>query len=1038
MRQELISGVARQLSVIASKRVSLAVGLWGEPGIGKTHAAHAVLGRVPYRHLSLHATASPEQLASSLPRAETLPDWARAQLERLERGELLEPRTLAQTLAAALGQLAPFVLHIEDVHEAGAARLEMIQSLASALERTRGVGLLATSRARLPGPFSNHRLEPMSIAETAVLLRHELQADPPQDGLHYLSSRAQGNPLFALEFARYLRRQGFLWSDGQHWHWRIPPEGFVPVTVEALIAELTSSVSRTEEQQSTLEARAVLPSELPPATLRAVWARVAGLSQGHLEGATIALEQGGVMSGDRVAHPLVAEIVRRDLPDARRIMYARRAMSAFESLDPVLASEYVGEADLEPEEAADRLEQAARRLNDGGDAVRAARLLARAAERSSGERQAALALEAARQLRGFDVLECERLARLAMKSVVFRKDATFLCATAVQVNGRHDEACRLLESLPAAEQTNLEWWQAYLAFQAASGHNLETVRVWDERPDFQLIASAWSRYKVISCLIKLSDTVRAEGMISAALRRGDLDPRERARLLDRRTFILLREAQYEAVERHLTEIIELIGEDAFPSDCAVYYANRSTARTRLKKWTQAKADAERACKLALESGVITYYLGFQTVLALAQIHLKEYEQAELVLLEATSLAQHHSHERLCDCYSHLSFLYLRWNPPHGPLLARRYAHLALEIARNFERDDALASALEACCRAELRNDAPETALGFAHELERVALRTGLSEDLMASADQMGRAHAELGQRKLALPYLRRSVELHEAHGNRADAQSAALEIDRLENNVEAARQKLEWFEANDNDQYAAHVRRYFPQLDRASVIEPPSPLARLNVLGAVTLERDGQPVPTRARKRLEILTYLLETRIAGRSEASTLELVDALCPQTPEPEAKHILKQQMYMIRGSLGGGSVISTPTGYALGAVSSDAEAFLDSDDSSLWRGAYLGGMTLGWRPGVRDALTLALRTKAKTLLENHPKEAARLGSILVEMEPFDAQALHLAVRSQVRAGNLNAARSTYLEGRSRLLEIGQLLPKMMEDFLSGEVIR
>jgi tetratricopeptide (TPR) repeat protein len=1034
VRQDVVSQAARQLSAVVSKRVGVAVGIWGEPGIGKTHAAHAVLERVPCRHLSLHATTDSAQIVAALPKARTLPAWAQAQLTRLERGEPLEMGTFVATLAAALGALAPFVLHLEDVHEANPERLELIQSLARTVTRTRGVALLATSRAELPEPFRNHRLEPLSGEETAALVQQELKAEAPRDGLEWLFGRTHGNPLFTLEFARYLTRQGFLWSDGQRWHWRTPPEDFMPITVDALISQLTLGLTANPETQAALEARAILPGELSPEILEAIWAEVAGLSRETLLVAATSLEQSGVFNGERFAHPLFAEVFRRNVPAARRTDYAARAVRALEAFDPVLAAGYFIEAKLEPSEASALLERAARRLYESNDEVHAARLLAQAAECSSGERQAVLALEAARHLRGRDVPESERLARIAIQSPTLRREATFLCATAIQGNGRHDEAWNLLESLPENERDGLEWWQMRLEFHAAAGQNRETVCLWDEHLDFQKSASGWSLYKVISALIHLSETERAHELIDATLQRSDLSPRERAQMLDRRNFMLAREAQYEVVERNHTEILGLMDEHAFPSDCAVYYANRSVARTRLGKHLEAEADAASACQLALSTGSLSYYAIFPTTLALAQIHLGKYEQAERVLLEATSLAQLHNPSALWDCYGHLSFLYLRWNAPHGPMLARRYARLSLEIARGLERTDALVSALEDCVRAELGCDAFETGLEYARELERVAARTGLEEDLTASTTLMGRTLGAMGNRE-AIPYLRRAAELLESHGQHEEALMQELKIDRLENNLEAARAKLVWFEQNGHARHAARVIKHFPELGNGPVPQAlaPRPAARLLVLGPVTLERDGVSVPTRARKRLEILTYLLETRIAGRTEASALELVDALYPDTPEPEAKKALKQLVYLNRSGLGADSLISTPSGYALGAVSSDAEDFLQTGDSDLWRGPYLGRLIDGWHQGVRDAMTLALQTKVESLLGSNPLEAARLGLILTEMEPLDAEALRMTVQSLEQSGNLRAARSVYREGRTRLLEMGEILPETIDGFLT-----
>ena len=168
---------------------------------------------------------------------------------------------------------------------------------------------------------------------------------------------------------------------------------------------------------------------------------------------------------------------------------------------------------------------------------------------------------------------------------------------------------------------------------------------------------------------------------------------------------------------------------------------------------------------------------------------------------------------------------------------------------------------------------------------------------------------------------------------------------------------------------------------------------------------------------------------------NTLEIVDVLYPEMPEPEAKNALKQLVYLIRSNLGADILVSTPTGYSLGNVSSDAEDFLRSGEGTLWRGAYLKGLTEGWHGGVRDALTQALRERAEALLESEPAEAGRLGSILVEMEPFDGAALRLAVQGCEQSGNIRAARSAYRDGQSRHLEVGVMLPETIESFLHDQ---
>jgi DNA-binding SARP family transcriptional activator/tetratricopeptide (TPR) repeat protein len=1045
MRSEFIDQLVRSFGVILSKRAGFSVGLWGEPGIGKSFTVRAILQDVSCQHLSLHATTPAASIARALPRPKKLPTWAERQLQRLENAEQLEPEALANTIAVVLAGLAPFVLYLEDLHEANPERLEVVGRLALAVNQIRGAALIVTSRIAPPEGFKTHRLGLLEADETTVMLERELGASLPAAGLEWIQSRTHGNPLFALEFLRYLTRQGFLWSDGKRWNWRAPSNDFVPITVEALIGQLTSSLRVTSQTQAVLEARAILPSELEAEQLNQVWANVAGLDLRSLERSRIDLERVGLLRGQSFAHPLFGEVIMRDLPASQRQFLARRALEALETVDLALAAGFIKDAGLGAVEAVDRLERAARQLLAAGNPIKAAHLLASAAGHSSGARQASLALEAAKHFQDRHWPECERLSRLAMRDPTHRQEATFLCATTIMLAGDFDGAWALLESLPAPERVGLEWWQVCLGIHAWSEHNRETVRLWDEFPAFHQDASARSVSSVIKSLVNLGEIERAKRLIDVMLARADLTVLERANILNHQNAILYREAHYEAIERNLTGLIEAIDASAFPGDCAAWYANRSNARVRLNKMLEARLDAEQACKLYLSTGALKGYAKLLTRLSLAQIYLGEFEQAEQVLLEAVSSAQHHEPEILDDCYGHLSFLYLRWKPAHGQMLSRRYAHLALEASRNLDRIDSVIGALEDCVRAELGCKAPERALGFARELEALAEQTGLDQDLVAAAALMGRSLAALGD-QAARVYLRRASELYEAHGQHSEALSHELEIDRLENNVQAAKQKLEWFAAHGDSHHVARVVTYFPQLGQTPEPNPDQPPAsRIKILGPIQLEHDGQIVITRARKRLEIIAYLLEARIAGRSEVGTLDLLDTFYPNETESQGKNTLKQKIYEIRASLGPESVHSTTNGYALGAVSSDAEEFLKNGDSSLWRGVYLEGLGEGWISSVRDALTLALRSKLEALLATDHSEltqpeltqlnAARLGRILCDLEPYDPDVLRLTIRALRASGDDRAAQRFFAEHRTLMLEMNEPIPPTLEAFLIGQ---
>ncbi|NJK44630.1 MAG: hypothetical protein HC933_10395, partial [Pleurocapsa sp. SU_196_0] len=245
-----------------------------------------------------------------------MPAWAEAQLERLERGEILDRKTLVQTLVAKVASSAPFVLHLEDAHEADAERLELIRALACAVTRTRGVGLLVSSRAALSAPFVVHHLEPLPLPEVSALLEGEVSGEIPRDGLAWVFERTRGNPLFALEFMRYLRRQGFLWSDGVHWHWREPPQAFVPITIESLIAQTIAHACPDDATRFVLETSALLPSDTRDRF--ALLVALTNLNASTLMRVVATLEARGVLrEGVVFVHPLFREVIARDLPPER-------------------------------------------------------------------------------------------------------------------------------------------------------------------------------------------------------------------------------------------------------------------------------------------------------------------------------------------------------------------------------------------------------------------------------------------------------------------------------------------------------------------------------------------------------------------------------------------------------------------------------------------------------------------------------------------------------------------------------------------------
>lgn len=242
--------------------------------------------------------------------------------------------------------------------------LERVRALAEAATRSRGVGMIVASRTLPPKPFETVHLEGLSAAEAQALLEREVGAPLPDAATDWMYGSTLGNPLFMFEYLRYLARQGYLWNDARRWHWRKPPEGMIPTTVEALLERLIGQLPLGPSKDA-LEAAAMLPA----GASKALWAEVAGLSEGALENAASELEQRGLFRSGTFVHPLFREVTLAGLAPLRRRELSRRALAALED-DPQTAAGFVVDAGLEPGEAVGLLKRAAGTAGERGDGAR--------------------------------------------------------------------------------------------------------------------------------------------------------------------------------------------------------------------------------------------------------------------------------------------------------------------------------------------------------------------------------------------------------------------------------------------------------------------------------------------------------------------------------------------------------------------------------------------------------------------------------------------------------------------------------------------
>jgi DNA-binding SARP family transcriptional activator len=335
---------------------------------------------------------------------------------------------------------------------------------------------------------------------------------------------------------------------------------------------------------------------------------------------------------------------------------------------------------------------------------------------------------------------------------------------------------------------------------------------------------------------------------------------------------------------------------------------------------------------------------------------------------------------------------------------------------------------------ELEHGGPERALALALEALELQVPGDAFFGRLFPTWLEAKARAKLGQQSRAVVLLEKTVLGLERIGRSFEAHQAGFDLDRLRNDLGSARGRLEWFKARGMMNAVHQALRLFPELSKETASPEPRVNVQLEVLGTMQITHESKPESVRGQKRKELLAVLLEARILGRTEVTMLELFDALYPNVSESEAASGLKQTVFKVRSSYGQGAITTTANGYALGAMDSDAETFLRDASTQLWRGAYLQDANLEPSASVLEVLTLALHAKAKILLESDPKEAARVGRILLEIDPYDLNALRLVCQALSYLENHRSLVRTYSNARNKLLEVGELLPERWQDFLSA----
>jgi class 3 adenylate cyclase/tetratricopeptide (TPR) repeat protein len=273
------------------------------------------------------------------------------------------------------GRKKVLVLIVEDLHWIDEGSQTMLHGLIEGMVGTPTLVLVNYRPEHTPPwagseAFETIELQPLSLADTAKLLRDLAGEDPSLDGIDEpIHARTGGNPFFIEEIVRELAESGHL--EGERGAYRLAKpieEAGVPVTVQAVLAARIDRLGHDAKQL--LQVASVLGKEVGEEGL----AMAAGLDAEAMERALKELIDGGFLY-EAEMYPLRLFAFRHPL--TREVAYGTQLASQREATHAAAARAMI---ELAPPDRQD--EQAALiadHLKQGGVILEAARWSARAA-----------------------------------------------------------------------------------------------------------------------------------------------------------------------------------------------------------------------------------------------------------------------------------------------------------------------------------------------------------------------------------------------------------------------------------------------------------------------------------------------------------------------------------------------------------------------------------------------------------------------------------------------------------------------------------
>jgi tetratricopeptide (TPR) repeat protein len=1040
-KKQLSAGTKRlleRLNGVASGFRSVAIGVIADAGMGKTFTVSQTINALPCNQVIIPAAEPLRWLHLRLPTlSKKIPTWASNVLEQIRNNQNLPEKTVAQALHAYFNALAPVVVHLEDTHETSTEQLALWTELAKMLNHGKGIGLIATSRTALPAEYQEFRLQNLELQAVQDVLQNLTPHILPLEAVTWIYQKSLGNPLFTLEFYQHSLRQGYLSIFEQQWLWREPrASNVIPKDLETTIMDRLEQIALLSPQPNLLK-QVLLTLALLPEVQSLKDNVYSNWSEALKDVFDLELLTTGLWSENQFVHPLYAEVLRSQMWLQERTLVARDLLPMTLEIAPEFMKRLVLAAQLEPQEALKIWQQVA--VMTQKQPLVAGRALAAAVDLSQGETRADIALRASQLLRQADLPEALRLSAVARE---IKPDDFQIALQHINLlisNGQHEQAETVMATFSGEQLIDPEYLRLRFNLYTRYKKYQAVIDTWNSLRITPNPAHVVFYREVAAAFMALNRHDEAQALIQAALHY-DLTLSQEISLRNALGNSLQQSEKSEEALQVFDDTFLVLKkrdlEKRIPLDWELTFLNRSIVLNHLGKLELAIIDLEESIKILQNSGD-NYRLAMrQSNLASNLILMAQFESAEKLLLSANEILIKLPTSRfLLANLTNFCLLYIEWFTPMGNILALKYARETLVCARKIANQFDLARVLIQIAQIEVQYGDAQKALTLIEEQLSVAKSLNNQNSIAYGTWIRLLCLEATGQKLLAIHEYPGFLDTIRSENDNVEFERIALEFDRMTQDVNAAQERIQRLQ---NMGKVAHLpllvaKRYFPQLfDAPQEVIVPSSLQKLEVLGEMRFS--GEPISKRLRKAREFLALLLEARLTGRAAVTQLEIVDALYPNEDEEKASSSVRQLIYRLRKSFGENVVQYSSNGYVLG-VASDAEGFLQTLDTTLWRGAYLAQETMKLSPNVTEALYHALARAAQESLLSNPNEAARVSRILLAANPYNIESFRLCIQAlaAVQAEDLMAV---YKTNRQLFVGIGEVLPESWEEWLQLEL--